>query len=646
MLESVFHDEPATWSADSRYFFSRKLPREEVFVTFTYGPITSLDGRNVDGIFCPCTETTEKIVSARRLDTLRNLGAETSETQTIEAACEKATAVLAENPYDVAFSAIYTFDRSGRCAKIQSSNGFSGLTDILPPSFDVSEGERPDWPFASVVQSRQTEELNMAGAGMRLPGGAWPEPAQTAVLMPLLSSTHQAVSGLLILGTSPRRPVDSDYRNFFDLIGAQIATAIANARSHEEEKRRAEALAEIDRAKTTFFSNVSHEFRTPLTLILGPLEDALAEDKEDWRRDWLQLLHRNAMRLQKLVNTLLDFSRIEAGRVRASFEATDLAVLTSELASVFRSAIEKAGMRLLVHCPALTEPIYVDRDMYEKIVLNLLSNAFKFTLEGDIEVRLRETAGVVELSVRDTGAGIAEDQLPHIFERFHRVEGIPARTHEGTGIGLALVQELAKLQGSSVRVESGLGEGSTFTLTLSKGKTHLPSDRIGARRGVALTPIAADDYLQEALSWLGRGPDEASPSDTKLQTDLCATAPVNIVRPRIVWADDNADMRDYVVRLLTPLYNVEACSNGETALAAVRRESPDLVLADVMMPRLDGAGLVKMLRADEQTREIPVILLSARAGEEARVEGLETGADDYLISPSAPASLLRVWKPT
>ena len=521
------------------------------------------------------------------------------------------------------------------------------LANRFPLTVELARAEDGGWPLAEAMHHETIEVVqNIAARFAAIPQGPWPHAPNTAIVVPILSNKAHETAGLLVAGISAALGWGESYRGFFELLGTQIATAIANARAYEDERRRAEELAELDRAKTAFFSNVSHEFRTPLTLILGPLEEALAETKDTWQRDWLALLHRNALRLQKLVNRLLEFSRIEAGRIRASFESVDLSWFTSELASVFRSAIEKEGMRLLVHCPPLSEPVYVDRDMYEKIVLNLLSNAFKFTLEGEIEVRLRDAGSAVELSVRDTGAGIAKDQLPHIFERFHRVEGVRARTHEGTGIGLALVQELAKLHGGSVRVECVLGQGSTFTLTLPKGKSHLPSDRIGALGMPALTSMAADDYLGEALSWLGRDTDQQPTFDTTLQANLRGTPPADVVRPRIVWADDNADMRDYVVRLLTPFYNIEACSDGETALAAVRREFPDLVLADVMMPRLDGFGLVKMLRAAEHTCEIPVILLSARAGEEARVEGLETGADDYLISPSAPASLLRVWKPT
>src|SRR6185312_8479026 len=284
---------------------------------------------------------------------------------------------------------------------------------------------------------------------------------------------HRRGSGraLRVAAVRPRLRLDDLYRSFFELAAAQIATSIANARAYEEERRRAEALAEIDRAKTAFFSNVSHEFRTPLSLMLGPLEEALAAPAETLpeRRDDLALVHRNGLRLLRLVNTLLDFSRIEAGRVQASYTPVDLASLTTELASVFRSATARAGLALEIDCPPLAEPVWVDQDMWEKIVLNLLSNAFKFTLEGGITVRLRQDGRRVRLAVEDTGTGIPAQELPRLFDRFHRVEGARGRTHEGTGIGLALVQELVKLHGGEARAGSVLGQGSTFTVTLPLG---------------------------------------------------------------------------------------------------------------------------------------------------------------------------------
>jgi signal transduction histidine kinase len=267
-------------------------------------------------------------------------------------------------------------------------------------------------------------------------------------------------AGVLVVGLNPYRRFDDNYRSFLSLVAGQIAAGVANAQAYEEERRRAEALAEIDRAKTTFFSNISHEFRTPLTLMLGPLEDVLNDQVESGvapaHRSRLEIAHRNSLRLLKLVNTLLDFSRIEAGRMEAHFEPTDLCKLTAELACNFESATEKAGLALSIDCEDLQQPVYVDHDMWEKIVLNLLANAFKFTFEGSIEVQLRASmAGqAVELIVRDTGVGIPESELARVFERFHRVEGQKSRSFEGSGIGLALVQELVKLHGGTIRVES------------------------------------------------------------------------------------------------------------------------------------------------------------------------------------------------
>ena len=414
------------------------------------------------------------------------------------------------------------------------------------------------------------------------------------------------------------------------LVGSNIAAALAVARRSEDERRRAQMLAELDRAKTTFFSNVSHEFRTPLTLIAGPIEDLLQDTDEplgDAQRERLEIARRSTRRLQKLVNTLLDFARIEAGRVQASYVPVDLAALTADLASSFRSAAERGGLELIVDCPPLAEAVYVDREMWEKIVLNLVSNAFKFTLEGSITVRLRRRDASAVLEVIDTGTGIAASELPRIFDRFHRVEGAKSRTHEGTGIGLALVQELAKMHGGDVKAESTEGRGSTFTVTVPFGTAHLPRERIGAKSLLPTTALGADPFVEEALGWLPGAPP-------------LMPKPAEGPRPRIVWADDNRDMREYVRRLLAGRYDVEAVADGEQALAAARRARPDLILSDVMMPKLDGQQLTRAVRADPAVREVPVVLLSARAGEEARIEALNAGADDYVVKPFSARELL------
>ena len=475
--------------------------------------------------------------------------------------------------------------------------------------------------------------------GNAVPPGPWSDPPRQAVVLPIRSNISSELAGILVAGVSARLELDELYRSFYELVASQIATAIANASAHEAEHKRAEALAEIDRAKTAFFSNVSHEFRTPLTLMLGPLEDALASsDLPSGERDRLTVAHRNSLRLLKLVNTLLDFSRIEAGRVQAVYEPTDLAAATAELASMFRSAVEKAGLSLVVDCPPLPEPAFIDRQMWEKIVLNLVSNAFKFTFEGEIEVRLRSTAGHFELSVRDTGIGISAQELPKVFERFHRVAGAHGRTHEGTGIGLALVHELVKLHGGSVSVESEHGRGSLFKVAIPIGCSHLPAEQIGEKHTLPSTALSAPHFVEEALRWL----PEAGQVDERGIEHIAARQYQNAApaeRAHILLADDNADMRDYVRRLLASQYEVEVVADGGEALSAIAHRKPDLVLSDIMMPHLDGMELVSRLRADPQTNTLPIILLSALAGEESRVEGMQAGADDYLIKPFSAREL-------
>ena len=412
----------------------------------------------------------------------------------------------------------------------------------------------------------------------------------------------------------------------------------------DDQKRSEEALAELDRAKTTFFSNVSHEFRTPLTLMLGLLEEVLTQQRlEPAGHELLVAVRRNGLRLLKLVNTLLDFSRMEAGRAQTSFQPTDLATFTTEIASAFDSAMKNAGIRFSVKCLPIADPVYVDRDMWEKIVLNLLSNAYKFTFEGEVALTLTSVDGSVQFEVRDTGVGIPEEHRERVFERFHRIESTQARTYEGTGIGLALVQELVKLHGGTVRVDSAVGVGSTFTVTIPHGKEHLPAERIHVPQSLVSTTIRAEAYVEELKQWLGIEPGlavDVAPSPIQATLAPRLEPSHSSERELIVLADDNADMRHYLTRLLSERYEVHAAADGLEALEATRKLSPVLVLADVMMPQLDGFGLLRAIREDSSLASTPVILVSARAGEESRVEGLEADADDYLIKPFAARELL------
>lgn len=649
LVDKPFHGGPPTWAEDILLEVRRHGFGEETHFTIAYSPVPddSVPG-GIGGVLATVHEITGKVVGDRRVVALRDLSARSSEARTAEHACAIAAQTLANHPKDIPFALLYLVSADQKVARLAgaANAGDYRYGQPLAVSLDAEDSASSPWPFQAALQNETMQVV--AGLADRfaghIPNGPWSDPPEFAAVVPIPSNKAHRLAGFLVAGISSRIQLNGLYRDFLGLVSSQIATAIANAREYEEEKKRAEALAEIDRAKTTFFSNVSHEFRTPLTLMLGPIEELLTRGGAELppaATSQLEVAHRNSLRLLRLVNSLLDFSRIEAGRIQAVFEPVDLATLTADLVSVFRGATDCAGLKLTVDCPQLSEPVYVDRSMWEKIVLNLVSNAFKFTLDGEIKVILTCTQREVELRVQDTGVGVPADEIPRLFERFHRVENARGRTHEGSGIGLALVQELVKLHGGSVRVESTLGIGSTFIVTNPLGKDHLPANRIGG----SISPHAntgAAAFVEEALRWLPEQfPMDANESFShRHQTEISSPAEKSLpARGRVLVADDNADMRQYVARLLSQDYIVETVPDGRAALAAVRKLRPDLILSDVMMPQLDGIELVRELRSDESLRTIPIILLSARTGEEHHVEGLQQGADDYITKPFSAAEL-------
>jgi signal transduction histidine kinase/serine phosphatase RsbU (regulator of sigma subunit) len=601
MLERVLARGEATWSDDQLLVLSRQGYDEECYFTFSYSPIRD-EGGAVGGVFCAVHETTERVLGERRLRTLRRLAALTAGARSLREAADGVIAALASNPADVPFAALYVRDGADAAAALAGATSIPPGTPAPPRRID----DGAPWPVARAL--RDGEVAVAAG--------------DAALVAPIQRPADDPPTGALVLGVSPRRALDDAYRDFFALVARDVASVLGNATAYEQERARAEALAELDRAKTEFFSNVSHELRTPLTLILGPLEETLrdaAVDGDERRR--AELAHRNAARLLRLVNTLLDFSRVEAGRARASLSAVDVAALSADLAGTFRSAAERAGLELVVERPPAPVPVLLDRELFERALLNLLSNALKFTFEGEIRVRVRTDGEQALIEVSDTGEGIPEDELPRLLERFRRVPDARTRSHEGSGLGLALVDQVAVLHDGRLTVESEVGRGTTFCLTLPLTDSAPVLDGLGA----ADAALAAG-YVEEALRWLAdvdpRGRDEGSG------------------RPTVLFADDNADMREYVGRLLGPHYDVRTAADGDDALAQLRAEAADLVLADVMMPGLDGFGLLDAVRGDERLRRIPFVLLSARAGEEAAVEGLHAGADDYVVKPFTAQELL------
>jgi signal transduction histidine kinase/CheY-like chemotaxis protein len=620
IIEPLFHHVvstgEATWSEDLMLPLVRHDVQEESYFTFTYSPIRDESG-GVGGVFCAVIETTDKVIEGRRLRLLNAL-ADATQAKTPAEACALAAAQLGRSQDDVPFALLYLLDDTAPVARLAGAARVDAGSALAPVS--IALGEHAPWPFDVRMRGPQTVALADG------PGGA-----RGAVILPIERATGGRPLGFIVAGQSPVLRSSPSYDRFHNLLAASISQGVSNAAAYQAERERAESLAALDRAKTTFFSNISHEFRTPLTLMLAPIQDLAAlPTGAPIDHAAVELLHRNAQRLLKLVNTLLEFSRIEAGRIDATYEPVDLAALTADLASSFRAAIERAGLAFVVDSPPLpdAELVYVDRDMWEKIVLNLLSNAFKFTFAGAITVRLRRDDDSVVLEVADTGTGIADADLPRLFERFHRIEGARSRSHEGSGIGLALIQELVRLHQGSVRVMSQVGAGTTFEVRVPRGWAHLPPDRVRAPHARPSTALGSAPYVSEALRWIAPTADAAP------------TVARSGVRERIVFADDNADMREYVGRLLAERWEVELVGDGQAALAAIQRQRPALVLCDVMMPGLDGFALVQVLRADPATRALPIIILSARAGEEETAKGLSSGANDYIAKPFSARDLL------
>jgi signal transduction histidine kinase/serine phosphatase RsbU (regulator of sigma subunit)/FixJ family two-component response regulator len=616
-----------TWSEDLLLPMSRHGYWEETYWTYSYSPLLDDEG-SAGGVFTAVTETTERVIGARRLAALRDLGAQAGAARTVAEACRLVGESLGRAQADVPYFALY-LKESGSAELTLASQ---------PPGSAAAEARR--WPLSqALAQSRPLTMDDLAGQIGELPAGTWSEPPAEAMILPLYAAAESI--GVLVLAASAGHRLDGDYQTFMSLAARQIASLINGASAYQAQQRRAEDLAELDRAKTTFFSNISHEFRTPLTLIMGPIEELRGRlhDADPAVREDLDIVRRNGMRLGKLVNALLDFSRIEAGRSHGHFEPVDLAALTADLSSAFRAGFQRAGLGFEVDCPPFGEPAYVDREMWEKVVLNLLSNALKYTVAGSIRLSLTAGGGRAVLRVIDTGVGISAQDMPHIFERFHRGSAPQARSNEGSGIGLALVKELVALHGGTITADSRPGGGSTFTVSIPLGREHLADDSVFPASQVA-PPTAADSFLEEALRWAS--PAAGSVLVDKPSTDGSPaggdTAPE--LAPHVLIADDNADMRDYLTRLLQSRYEVTAVADGRAALEAVHATSPDLVISDVMMPEIDGLGLVNALRTDPRTAGLPILLLSARAGQGAAVDGLAAGADDYLTKPFVAQELL------
>lgn len=610
MLTSVVETGAATWSDDLMLPLVTADQPEERYFTFSYSPLIGGDGE-VRGVFCAVNETTERVLSERRLHLLNTIASAMMETRSIDDAVRAAVTVCAGQPADLPFVAVYAHDVNDAAAQHATLRGATPSTvlPLLPRELaQLGDGAAASGPRPHVRV--------IDGVGAAIPGieeALAADCPKQALVLPL---GEAPTVGALVVGISPLRRLDAQYQGFCQLLADQLSSALASVVSYEQQRQRADALAELDRAKTAFLANVSHEFRTPLTLLLGPLEDALSEAPEGTAlADRLTTASRNARRLQRLVDSLLDFSRIEAGRAHAKLVCTDVGALTAHIALSFTELCQRAGLDLVVDCGrALAD---VDAGMWETIVLNLLSNAVKYTLRGSISVEVREEPAHCRLTLRDTGVGIAAEDLDRLFDRFYRADNMRGRSVEGTGIGLSLVRGLVELQRGTVEIDSELDRGTTVTIRLPRSVAAAAIEQSPAGHGDDTNP-----YVAEASQWL-----------TPASEPTAVTTEYGGPRQLVLIADDNADMRAHLERVLSAHWETVLVADGRSALAATKKLRPDAIVTDVMMPGLGGFELVAAIRADPELAATPVLMLSARAGADAVDEGFAGGADDYLPKP-------------
>ncbi len=630
LLTSAMVRDEGTYVESQLLIMERSGFPEETYYTFSYTPVLGDDGKPA-GIICYNTADTDRIINERSIDTLNKLSRNTLGVKTEKEIFETTASALSENQFDFPFTLFYKISDDATEAELNAYSVIPPGHKAAPLLIDLRVQDPQGWNIRKILETREPAMLyDLNERFGLLPTGKWDIQPSRAIVIPVLLKGKENPAAVLIAALNPFRQPDDKYLNFLRLLTEQFSQALFNVHVMEEERARAIALEELDKSKTIFFSNISHEFRTPLTLILGTIEELIQDTDTPKNLERIELAHRNAMRMLKLVNTLLDFSRIESGRQQAVYVPVDLVTHTKNLVSNFRSITEKAGLQLNINTESIDQPVFVDRQMWEKIVFNLLSNAFKYTMEGSITVSISSTGTHAIFSVQDTGIGIPEKEIPHMFERFHRVEHTTGRTYEGTGIGLSLIKELVHLHGGSISLESKLGKGSTFIVSIPLGKEHLPQAKISLHP-MELAEEISNFYIDEATALL-------EPLKPHVATESVKTSAKK--EPLVMIVDDNADMLQHIQSLIGKKYKTVTAVNGREALDKIKMQSPSVIISDVMMPVMDGIQLLKEVRKDPQTQNIPVILITARAGEESKIEGYSIGADDYLVKPFSAKELI------
>jgi signal transduction histidine kinase/DNA-binding response OmpR family regulator len=593
-------------SGDQRLIINRHGYPEEAYFTFSLSAIRGTDGTIV-GLFNAITETTQHLLYERRLQVLRRLGAVSiTADDSLASTCRAAVEVIGKTRESVPFLAVFLQDHPGQGPRRVAGYGFD---ETAAAACELVEPAPTNGPVLEVMEHGGTtlvSGLRERHRGVFAAGPLGPlEPDQAFVLPVGLLGTRKP-TGVLVIGVNPYWRPDEAYTAFTAMAARQLGVMITDAVSYQNERKRQQALAELDRARTEFFQNVGHELRSPLTMLLAPLQDILVEPGvvlPAAARDTVETSIRAADRLQRVVDALLDTSRAESGALIPDREEIDLTAVTAELVEGYRPAAE-GRLNLRVDVP--TEPLmaYVDRTMWTTIVNNLVNNALKFTPVGEVAVSLNGDDSEVVLAVTDTGVGIPRDEQGQIFQRFHRANNDDQQP--GSGIGLSLVAEMSAAHGGSVEVDSEPGVGSQFVVRLPRYD--------GSPAATELAGSAAEPH-----------PEDEPSAD----------------RPHLLIIEDEPDLRGYLTKLFTKDgYAVEAVADAATALTSLERNAPDLMITDVMLRGQSGLDILTALREDERIARLPVVVLTARADAETAIEAFAAGADDFVVKPFNSSELL------
>ena len=662
----------------------------EMYYSYRFVPVISKEGK-VIGMFNSATETTDQILAERRLATVRDMSEQMLLARTLKEYYSGIADVFEQNTHDAPFILCYSVfqgstDQStvtvdvtlestvgvpeghpsairrttialshkprsafGRHADRLSSPTLSAISALSSGSGGMNHSsENQSWPIQEALSTRQCVVVDDCRALMQgCPVRIFDRIPVSAIVVPICSDTSIELPGsVLIIGLNIRRPFDTHYDAWIHVLRSNLASAQQSVKAREAEQKRLDDNAAMERAKSAWFRGAAHDLRSPLTLINGPLEDLLASNMLPGQKHQLMTAKRSTDRLLLLVNALMDFSRLEAGRVEAKFVPTDLPLFVTEIAELFRPAVERLRIQYLVQTPQHDQLVYIDPVLFETVVTNLIGNALKYTEKGSIAVRL-DFGKFAEISVIDTGVGIPRDELGMVTQWYHRATNSIHAGTQGTGLGLALVKELLRLHNGDLLIssqtaeESGGAHGSTFTARVPlieracTSNVVQPTETFGEYGKAVVRDAMRWTVDNETDSSSERGGDSQGAAQSRLSEGIMFEK-----SDVLMLVDNNLDMREYLRRVFAPYCTIVEAYNGAEALRMATLNPPNLILTDVMMPKMSGLELLAEMRKDPSTRLIPMVLISAMTGDEARVDGLMMGAEDYLEKPFKPKELI------